>query len=129
MRKSVLCFILAFVFSLSGCFSYHYIDAEPASTWVGGDFPMEITIVTGGLAEGTLTAKGKPVEIEIYFGPGSREYVVYEPLSDGDERNVEDFLFDGNYCYNEKNETITFEIIRDQLGLDVSEIILYKTEA
>lgn len=121
MKKVVICLLLVFVISLSGCFTYHYIEVEPGSNWSSTDPSLDIVIVNGGFAEGTLGLDSESIEIEIYFGPGRNDYAVYIK---GDD-SLDD-LFYGNYRYNKEERTITFEIVEEQIGLNTNKIVLYK---
>lgn len=122
MKKLVVCFILIFMIFLSGCFRSYHIEAEPGSKWVSEEpfISFVITELKGG--EGTVTINGETIDIECHFGPGKAELAVSELGEDC----LDDYLFRGNYDYDNEAETITFTITEDNIGLNASEIIFRK---
>lgn len=125
MKKAVVCFILVFMISLSGCFTYHYIEAEPGSKWVSEDSMIYFEIVSDGKAQGTLVVKDETINIDCFFGPGKTDFAVHKQ----DDSSADSCLMKGDYRYDKKKEIITFTIVEDYVGLDKDVYVFVKESA
>ena len=129
MKKFVVCFLLCFALILSGC-KICQIPAQPGSIWASEDSSIRLVIISGNYATGELTLNGETTRIECHFGPGGECFAVYVlPEDSPNPQDLDAWLLDGDYHYNEKADTITFYVEGDQIGLDVDKIVLYEVEA
>ena len=125
MKKTAMCVILCMMLLVSGCRNFE-LGAEPRSKWVSEDSLVSLVIVNGNYATGMLRVHDKAIPIECHFGPAPSAFAVYV-LPEASEDYIDDttWLFQGKYNYNPNGKTITLYCEKDQIGLDVDQIVLY----
>ena len=126
MKKYMVSVILIVTICLAGCHNYQ-ISAEPGSKWSSTEPIINLEIIQGNQASGTMIINDTTVGIECIIGPGKAEFCIFPAQSEDQEYiDGDGWLFRGDYHYNSRSEIIKLSIIRDQIGLNVNEITLYK---
>lgn len=125
MKKAAMCVILCMMLLVSGCRNFE-LGAEPGSKWASEDSLVSLVVVSGNYATGMLRVHDKAIPIECHFGPAPSDFTVFVlPEFSEDPRDGDAWLFRGKYNYNSDAKTITLYCEKDQIGLDVDQIVLY----